>query len=162
MVFAILLASLGCTTHAVLQDKSEYPKHTAPTDLRTKFPPAGQTRIQIVADHLLGKEITFPAGNIADYTTKVSDYQLFLIKEKDTTKAANLISDWRATHQDLTYMSGLGGYYGFDNGHPRLPGSQRADLWVGLDPDWLRTMPICRRAASPLIYNVPSGPTRSR
>jgi hypothetical protein len=101
----------------VLQVNSEYPKHTPPTDLRTKFPQAGLTRMEMVADHLLGKEY-LPGGNIADYNTNVGVYQMFLIKEKDTTKAANLILDWRATHTDLQYMPTIGAYYGLDNGTP--------------------------------------------
>ncbi len=71
----------------------------------------------MVADHLLGKEY-LPGGNIADYSSNLGSYQIFLIKEKDTTKAANLILDWRATHPDLQRMSKLGGYYGLDNGTP--------------------------------------------
>jgi hypothetical protein len=117
IVFAILMASFGCTTHAVLQVNSEYPKHRPPADLRTEFPPAGQTRMELVADHLLGKEY-LPGGNIADYNTNVGVFQMFLIKEKDTTKAANLILDWRASHADLQYMPKIGGYYGLDNGTP--------------------------------------------
>lgn len=54
-------------------------------DLRTDFPPEGQTRMEMVADHLLGKEY-LPGGNIADYSTNVGVYQIFLIKEKDTAK----------------------------------------------------------------------------
>jgi len=67
-VFAILPASFGCTSHAALQANSEYPKHMPSTDLSTNFPPAGETRMQMVADHLLGKEY-LPGGNIADYNT---------------------------------------------------------------------------------------------
>jgi hypothetical protein len=73
--------------------------------------------MELIADHLLGKEY-LPGGNIADYDTNVGVYQMFLIKEKDTTKAANLILDWRATHADLQYMPKIGGYYGLDNGTP--------------------------------------------
>jgi len=73
--------------------------------------------MELVADHLLGKEY-LPGGNIADYNTNAGAYQMFLIKEKDTTKAANLILDWKATHADLQYMPETGGYFGFDNGTP--------------------------------------------
>ena len=73
--------------------------------------------MEMVADHLLGKEY-LPGGNIAGYSTNVGVYQMFLIKEKDTTKAANLILSWRATHTELQYMPKIGGYYGLDNGTP--------------------------------------------
>ena len=75
--------------------------------------------MEMVADHLLGKEY-LPGGNIADYSTNVGVYQMFLIKEKDTTKAANLILDWRATHADLQYMPKIGGYYRARQRHSRI------------------------------------------
>ncbi len=67
----------------MLQVNSENPKHTPPTDLSTHFPHAGQTRMEMVADHLLGKEY-LPGGNIADYSTTVGVYQMFLINENGT------------------------------------------------------------------------------
>jgi hypothetical protein len=107
----------GCTSRAVLQVNSEYPEHTKPTDLTAKFPAVGRTRMQLVADHLLGKDYLL-GGNIADYNTDSGVYQMFLIKEKDATKAENLLLSWKATHSEAIYLLCMGGYYEPDNGTP--------------------------------------------
>ena len=91
--------------------------HQPPQDLSTKFPLAGQTRMQLAPDHLLGKDF-MPGGNLADYKTAAGEYQMFLLKMADSQKAAFLLLDWKSAMPEAKYLAHMGGYYGTDQGQP--------------------------------------------
>jgi hypothetical protein len=93
------------------------PVHAPPQDFSTKFPLAGQTRIQLVPDHLLGKDF-MPGGNLADYQTAAGEYQMFLLKMADAQKAAFLLLDWKTAMPQAKYLASMGGYFGTDQGKP--------------------------------------------
>jgi hypothetical protein len=91
--------------------------HEPPRDVSTKFPLAGQTRMQLVPDRLLGKDF-MPGGNLADYKTAAGQYQMFLLKMADSQTAAFLLLDWKSAMPDAKYLAHMGGYYGTDQGRP--------------------------------------------
>jgi hypothetical protein len=91
------------------------PAHDPPRDVSTKFPLAGQTGMQLVPDHLLGKDF-MPGGNLADYKTAAGVYQMFLLKMADSQKAAFLLLDWKSAMPEAKYLAHMGGYYGTDQG----------------------------------------------
>src|ERR1022692_2219065 len=91
--------------------------HDPPRDLSTKFALAGQTRMQVAPDHLLGKDF-MPGGNLADYKTAAGEYRMFLLKMADPQKAAFLLLDWKSAMPEAKYLAHMGGYYGTDQGQP--------------------------------------------
>jgi hypothetical protein len=93
------------------------PVHEPPQDLQTKFALAGQTRMRVVPDHLLGKDF-MPGGNLADYKTADGEYQMFLLKAADAQKAAFLLLDWKSAMAGSKYLAHMGGYFGTDQGKP--------------------------------------------
>lgn len=121
MVLALLAGLVSCSgpapekTAPVAAVKPA--AHEAPVDLATKFALAGQTRMQLVPDHLLGKDF-MPGGNLADYKTALGKYQMFLLKMPDPQKAAFLLLDWKTAMPDAKYLAHMGGYFGMDQGKP--------------------------------------------
>jgi len=123
--------------------------HEPPKDLATKLPLAGQTKMQLVRDHLLGKDF-MPGGNLADYKTKDGEYQLFLVEAPDAKAAGFMLLDWKNAIPDAKYLAHMGGYYCLDQGKPLYifaKGPYLAGL-VGLTED--KADPEARRFAARL------------
>jgi hypothetical protein len=91
--------------------------HEPPKDNSTKFPLDGQSAMQVVPDHLLGKEF-MPGGNLATYKNESGEYQIFLVEAADPQKAAFKLLDWKETMPDAKYLAHMGGYAGTDHGKP--------------------------------------------
>jgi hypothetical protein len=123
--------------------------HEPPVDLSTKFPLAGQTRIQLVPDQLLGKDF-MPGGNLADYKTGAGVYQMFLVKMADSQKAAFLLLDWKSAMPEAKYLASMGGYFGTDQGKPLYVFAKGPYLagFVGLSEE--KADPEARRLAAKL------------
>src|SRR5206468_678576 len=108
LVFAFLLLGLSCSGPAP-ESKSGpvVPSHEPPKDLATKFPLAGQVKMQLVPDHILGKDF-MPGGNLADYKTEAGEYQVFLMEFPDVKAAAFKLLDWKTAIPDAKYLSSMG------------------------------------------------------
>lgn len=118
IVLALLAITFACSPSQPPKTETKaIPSHEPPTDLAAKFPSTGQVKIQLIPDHLLGKDY-LPGGNLADYKTSAGEYQMFLIKTADAQKAAFLLLDWKTAHPDAKYLAHMGGYYCLDNGRP--------------------------------------------
>lgn len=125
LLIAIAAMSVSCSSPApekaaAPDEKAAAPKapaHAPPEDLGTKLPLAGQTKSQLVPDHLLGKDF-MPGGNLADYKTAAGEYQIFLLKMADAQKAAFLLLDWKTAMPEARYLPSMGGYFGTDQGKP--------------------------------------------
>jgi hypothetical protein len=123
--------------------------HDPPQDVATKFPLTGQTRIELVPDHLLGKDF-MPGGNLADYQTASGKYQMFLVKMPDSQKAAFVLLDWQSAMPKAKYLAHMGGYFGMDQGKPVYVFSKGPYLagLVGLSEE--KADPEARRFAAKL------------
>jgi hypothetical protein len=121
ITLAFFLIAVSCSSPPVEQPKStatpKAPAHEPPKDHSTKLPAAGQIRSQLVADHLLGKDF-MPGGNLADYKTDLTEYQIFVLEAADARAAAFLLLDWKTAIPDAKYLAHMGGYYGTDQGKP--------------------------------------------
>jgi hypothetical protein len=117
IVLAFLLIAVSCSGPAPQPPKSTAvtTSHEPPKDLSMKFPAAGQVKMQLVPDHLLGKDF-MPGGNLADYRTSAGQYQLFLIEAPDVRAAAFMLLDWKTTIPEAKYLAHMGGYSGTDQG----------------------------------------------
>ena len=91
--------------------------HPAPKDLAGKFLLTNQVKMELVPDHLLGKDF-MPGGNLADYKTTSSDYQMFLLQTSDARAAAFILLDWKSAMPAAKYLAHMGGYFGTDQGKP--------------------------------------------
>ncbi|HEY3839438.1 MAG TPA: hypothetical protein VGL72_22860 [Bryobacteraceae bacterium] len=120
-VLALLALAVSCSGPAPEASKSAAPTpppaHKPPKDLSTKFPSAGQVKIQLVPDHLLDKDF-MPGGNLADYKTSAGEYQMFLLQAADPQAAAFSLLDWKIALPDAKYLAHMGGYFGMDHGKP--------------------------------------------
>lgn len=151
-VLFLLLGLVACSGPVPEKAASSAPKpvvHDPPVDLATKFPLAGQTSIQIISDHLLGKDF-MPGGNLATYKTAAGDYQIFLLKMADAQKAAFLLLDWKSAMPDAKYLASMGGYFGDDQGKPLYLFAKGPYLagFVGLSEE--KADPEARRLAAKL------------
>jgi hypothetical protein len=121
LIAGLALMCVSCSGPAPRAEKTEtkaaVPSHEPPADLSTRFPLAGQTKMELVPDHLLGKDF-LPGGNLAAYKTRDGQYQMFLIKAADAQKAAFILLDWKTAMPDAKYLAHMGGYYGLDAGKP--------------------------------------------
>jgi hypothetical protein len=91
--------------------------HPAPKDISGKFPLTGQVKMELVPDHLLGKEF-MPGGNLGEYKTAAGDYQIFLLSAADARAAAFILLDWKGVMPEAKYLAHMGGYFGMDQGRP--------------------------------------------
>jgi hypothetical protein len=114
---ALAVIATSCSSAPAPQPKEQKvaSAHKPPKDLPGKFPSEGQTGMQLVPDHLLGKEF-MPGGNLADYKTAPGTYQIFLLQAPDAQAAAFLLLDWKSAMPDATYLAHMGGYFGHDQG----------------------------------------------
>lgn len=95
------------------------PARTAvrPADETRHFPPADRVDVKIVDDKILGRDF-LPGGNLATYKKGGAEYQMFLVKAKDTTEPALWLLDLKKQMTGAKLNAGFGGYYGMDSGKP--------------------------------------------
>ena len=118
LLVTLLLALLSGCSNPPAQSKAVEPQQAvAPQDQSRHFPMTGQINMEIVPEHLLGKDF-MPGGNLAEYRVGKSEYRQFLGKMPDAQTAAFLLLDWKKTLKDAQYIANMGGYYGMDGDRP--------------------------------------------
>jgi hypothetical protein len=113
------LAAVGCGRPAEAPEpaaKVEAPKPKPPDESR-RFPREGRTSMELVDDHLLGKEF-LPGGNVASYEQDGKRYQMFLIVTEDPESAALLGFDVKSALTGAKLVPHFGGYFGMDGETP--------------------------------------------
>jgi hypothetical protein len=110
ILYIALVVSVACSPKPV--PKTEIIAVEPPPDQSDRFPEAGLTKMDRVADHLLGKTF-MPGGNLATYD---KGFQQFLGKMPDAQQAAFLLLDWKKALTDAKYLPHMGGYFGTDAG----------------------------------------------
>jgi hypothetical protein len=100
-------------------EKQQAPPAPKPPDESRRFPTTNRAKIEIVDNHLLGKDF-LPGGNLADYERNGKQYQQFLITCKSTDEAAFLMMDFKDQLRDAKFLGNFGGYFGFDGETPVL------------------------------------------
>ena len=117
---AALLAGLACGGSApespAPEAKVEAPKPKPPDESR-RFPKDNQSAMELVDDHMLGKDF-LPGGNLAAYEKDGKQYKLFLILMKDGAEASLKMFDLKQTLADAKFVASFGGYYGLDGETP--------------------------------------------
>ena len=95
------------------------PPAAKPPDESYRFPSTNQVKIEIVDDHLLGKDF-LPGGNLAAYERDGKKYQQFLITRGSPDQAVFLMMDFKNQLRDAKFVGHFGGYFGFDGETPVL------------------------------------------
>jgi hypothetical protein len=113
----LLTIFTACSGSAPAPKTQIVTSHAPPTDLSQKFSSAGQKNMQLVPDHLLGKDF-MPGGNLAEYQTDSGEFQLFLLEMGDAKAAAFMLLDWKNVMPEAQYIAHMGGYFGHDKGKP--------------------------------------------
>jgi hypothetical protein len=90
-----------------------------PPDESRRFPSTNQVKIEIVDNHLLGKDF-LPGGNLADYEREGKKYQQFLITAGSPDQATFLMMDFKGQLRDAKFIGHFGGYFGLDGETPVL------------------------------------------
>jgi hypothetical protein len=115
---AVLLAGLACGASGPESSpagtKAASPK---PPDESRRFPRENQTAMELVNDHLLGKDY-LPGGNLATYDKGGKTYQLFLAATPDAQTASLAMFDVKQGLADPKFVPSFGGYYGMDGQRP--------------------------------------------
>jgi len=115
MLLALTLSCSGPAPEAAKTSAVKAASHEPPKDLSTKFPLAGQVKMQLVPDHLLNRDF-MPGGNLADYKTADGAYQMFLVEAPDARAAAFMLLDWKNAVPEAKYLAHMGGYTWTDQG----------------------------------------------
>jgi hypothetical protein len=113
---AALTLLYGCGS-APLQETAPAPAPAKPRDESRRFPMADRVSMQLVENHVLGKDF-LPGGNVAEYRRKAKTYQLFLIRSKSAEDAALLLFDFKGHLSNAKYLAHMGGYFGLDGSAP--------------------------------------------
>ena len=108
------LACAGAPEAPAPEAKTEAPKPKPPDESR-RFPKENQTAMELVDDHLLGKNF-LPGGNLATYENAGKTYQLFLAVLKQDASLA--IFDVKEALTDAKFVASFGGYYGLVDDTP--------------------------------------------
>jgi hypothetical protein len=119
LVTAIALGLAACSSPAPESPAKNQPA-TAPAkpiDQSRRFPIENQVKIQLVDDHVLGKDF-LPGGNVAEYQQKGKTYQQFLVRAKSPEDAALLLFEFKGRLRDAKYLPHMGGYFGMDGDQP--------------------------------------------
>jgi len=116
-----LLGGCGGTgeTPPATAEKKEPPPAAKPPDESRRFPTTNRVKIEIVDNHLLGKDF-LPGGNLADYERDGKKYQQFLITCGSPDEATFLMMDFKNQLRDAKFIGHFGGYFGFDGDTPIL------------------------------------------
>ncbi|MBL8214448.1 MAG: hypothetical protein JNK87_27245 [Bryobacterales bacterium] len=90
-------------------------KNPPPKDEARWFPKKDQVSMELVPDHILGKDY-LPGGNLGKYKAGGKEYEMFLIKTAGNQDAALLVFDIKKDLKDSKLIPHFGGYFGQDNG----------------------------------------------
>jgi hypothetical protein len=115
-VFALLCACGGPPPKEPPQSASS-PAPAKPVDESRRFPLAGQISMQLLTDHVLGKEF-LPGGNVGEYRRAGKRFQQFLVRSPSAEAAALLLFDFKGHLRDAKYLPHMGGYFGMDGAAP--------------------------------------------
>lgn len=118
----VLAASCGGPSEeapAAAETKQAAPPVPKPPDESRRFPSANQVSLEIVDNHLLGKDF-LPGGNLAEYEREGKKYQQFLITCDSPDEATFLMMDFKNEFRDAKFIGHFGGYFGFDGDTPVL------------------------------------------
>ena len=115
----LIVLATGCSSTVTQApvEKASKANVAPPVDQAIKFPQLNQVKMEVVADHLLGKDF-MPGGNLATYKSGKQEYQQFLGKFPDAQRAAFSLLDWQKTLKPAKYLAHMGGYYGNDGDRP--------------------------------------------
>lgn len=117
---AILVAVFcGCGGAPPKEEPKPEPAAAAPkaVDEGRRFPVADRVSLQLINDHLLGKDY-LPGGNVAEYKKRGKSYQQFLIRSGSAEAAALLLFDFKGHLNDAKFLPHMGGYFGMDGAIP--------------------------------------------
>jgi hypothetical protein len=115
----VFLFSCGAPTQAPVAEKKELRPVVKPPDETRRFPSTNRVKIEIVDDHLLGKDF-LPGGNLAEYEKDGKKYQQFLINRDSPDHATFLMMDFKDKLRDAKFLGHFGGYFGYDGDTPVL------------------------------------------
>ncbi len=81
------------------------------------MPKANLIESRAVPQHVLDPSIP-PGGILANYRDKQGAYQMILVRQPSSEKAAFLLLDCKKVMTDAHYLAHMGGYAGKKNGEP--------------------------------------------
>ncbi len=115
----LIVLATGCSSTVTQAPPAKTSEAVAPppADQSIKFPQLNQVKMELVPNHLLGKDF-MPGGNLGTYRLGKIDYQQFLGKFPDAQKAAFSLLDWQKTLKPAKYLAHMGGYFGNDGDRP--------------------------------------------
>jgi hypothetical protein len=90
-----------------------------PKDESRRFPLKDRVKIEIVDNHILGKDF-MPGGNLAEYKRGGTTYQQFLVETESPQVAALLLYEYKGVLPDAKYLAHMGAYFGKDGDQPVL------------------------------------------
>jgi hypothetical protein len=117
LCIALVLSCLACgggSQAPPAETKAETPK---PPDESRRFPKENQTAMELIDDHVLGKDF-LPGGNLATYEKDGKTYRLFLVAAKDADAASLQLFDIKGALADAKFVPAFGGYFGMDGETP--------------------------------------------
>ncbi len=114
-VFA-LLSGCSVPSEQPVETKAAKPA-TRPSDESHRFPSQDRVKVEIVDDHLLGKDF-LPGGNLAEYARGGKTHHLFLIETGSPQAAALLMNDHQKTLSNAKFIAHMGGYFGMEGEQP--------------------------------------------
>ena len=114
-VLALLLMACSVPSDAPKEPKAK--KEPAPVqkpnDETRRFPLQDRVSVEIVDDHIMGKDF-LPGGNLASYEAKGKEWQQFLVHDASPASAALLLNEYRGAMEGPKYLAHMGGYFGKD------------------------------------------------
>ncbi|MDA1312124.1 MAG: hypothetical protein O2968_02210 [Acidobacteria bacterium] len=84
-----------------------------PRDETRRFPSQGRVSVEIVDNHVMGKDF-LPGGNVAQYDDNGKQWRQFLVAVDLPTSAALLLNEYRGEMEGPKYLAHMGGYFGKD------------------------------------------------
>lgn len=116
---ALLLLLCGCGPEPPKEQSQSAPAPAAPkpVDEGRRFPMADRVSLQLVDNHVLGKDY-LPGGNVAEYRRKGRSYQQFLVHSSSAEAAALLLFDFKGHLSGAKFLAHMGGYFGMDGSTP--------------------------------------------
>ena len=108
----LMLAACGGPAPEASAPKTEALK-PKPPDQSRRFVSEGRLSVELVDDHLLGKDY-LPGGNVAEYEIDGKRHKRFLIVAKDPQAATFLAMDIKDRLTGAKYVPHFGGYFGLD------------------------------------------------
>ncbi len=117
---ALVLVSCGGDTQKPAPEAPAAPaamKVAKPVDETRRFPMDGREKVDVVEDHILGKDF-LPGGNVAEYKKDGKTWKQFLIKADNPGQTAILLGRIKDSLKDPKFVAHMGGYYGLDGDTP--------------------------------------------